>query len=93
MSGLIPLYAAVTAALHFVVSADVGANVIETITVRLHQGLREIKSGSSSSGHSYIGDKIPVNLMLMLVYLYSLRVVHHSLVVDVMESIVDGSKV
>jgi len=116
MSGLIPLYATVVAALHFIVGADVGASVVETVTVRfhshtklihifadllmfilyafrLHQSLEDIRKSGSSSSHNYIGDKVPANLMLMLIYLYSLRVVHHTLVVDVMESIVDGCKV
>lgn len=107
MTSLIPIYAAIVAALHCSVGIDVGAFMIESLTAVLHKSIAEatnnmtainsISSNSSisSSGSksnsdvSLIGSKLPANALLLLVYLYNLRVLHHTLIVDIMNALAD----
>ncbi len=73
---LIPVYASVVAALHHAVGVDVSALIIENLAVRFHESF--ITSTSSSS-------KLPNNCALLLVYLYGARVLHHDLIVDIVQ--------
>lgn len=90
MTSLIPIYAAMIAALHLAVGADVGAFIIESLATSLHKEIekeREIlqsESGGSGTDHKYITSKLSNNALLLLVYLYNLRVLHHTLIVDLM---------
>jgi nucleolar MIF4G domain-containing protein 1 len=91
MTSLIPIYAAMIAALHLAVGADVGAFIIESLATSLHTEVekeREILMSESESGgekgHKHITSKLSNNALLLLVYLYNLRVLHHTLIVDLM---------
>jgi nucleolar MIF4G domain-containing protein 1 len=89
MTSLIPIYAAMIAALHLAVGADVGAFIIESLATSLHAEIEKeraiLKSGSGSvASHKYITSKLSNNALLLLVYLYNLRVLHHTLIVDLM---------
>jgi nucleolar MIF4G domain-containing protein 1 len=49
---------------------------------------QEIHSAASQrDAHALIGNKLSYNIILLLVYLYGLRIVHHSLLIDVIEDI------
>ena len=97
MTSLIPIYASMIAALHVAVGADVGAFIIETLAISLHSAIEkertniEINSSNSNKSkennyenHKYITSKLANNSLLLLVYLYNLRVLHHTLIVDIM---------
>jgi nucleolar MIF4G domain-containing protein 1 len=92
MTSLIPLYAAIVSALHFCVGSEVGAYIIEKLFVSLNALLQEDASDVSRDvgPHELIGNKVPANLMLLLVYLYNLRVLHHSLIIDIMARLASG---
>lgn len=88
MTSLIPIYAAMIAALHVAVGADVGAFIIETLATSLHSAIekerKQLIASSASAEHKYITSKLANNALLLLVYLYNLRVLHHTLIVDLM---------
>ena len=91
MTSLIPIYAAMIAALHLAVGADVGAFIIETLAKSLHAAIEEERKRLSvsrvhpnSDQHKYISSKLSNNALLLLVYLYNLRVLHHTLIMDLM---------
>jgi len=88
MQSLMPLYAALVAALHFTVGVDVGAHLVEHLTVTMHAALQEQQEGGA-------GSKVPHNCLSFLLYLYSYRVVSSQLVVDVMQLLVgrEGAEV
>eukprot|EP00428_Durinskia_dybowskii_P079997 CAMPEP_0170432968 /NCGR_PEP_ID=MMETSP0117_2-20130122/42244_1 /TAXON_ID=400756 /ORGANISM="Durinskia baltica, Strain CSIRO CS-38" /LENGTH=933 /DNA_ID=CAMNT_0010692679 /DNA_START=51 /DNA_END=2853 /DNA_ORIENTATION=- len=95
MTSLIPIYAAIVAALHNSVSIDVGGTLVEHLTLALVKSLAEATAAAKDTrsiaaqraGH--IGSKLPANALLLLVYLYNLRVIHHTLIVDVMNALAD----
>ena len=79
MTSLIPIYAAMIAALHLAVGADVGAFIIETLAKSLHAAIEEERKRLSVSAvhpnsdqHKYISSKLSNNALLLLVYLYNL---------------------
>ena len=85
------------AALHVAIGADVGAFIIETLATSLHTAIEKernnIQSNTSTAdnklknsveSHKYITSKLANNSLLLLVYLYNLRVLHHTLIVDIM---------
>ena len=97
MTSLIPIYASMIAALHVAIGADVGAFIIETLATSLHNAIEKertnLRSNSSTAdkklknsdeAHKYITSKLANNSLLLLVYLYNLRVLHHTLIVDIM---------
>jgi nucleolar MIF4G domain-containing protein 1 len=89
MTSLIPIYAAMIAALHLAVGADVGAFIIESLATSLHTEIEKerailITGSGSVASHKYITSKLSNNALLLLVYLYNLRVLHHTLIVDLM---------
>eukprot|EP01036_Dinobryon_divergens_P032648 gene32648-42283_t len=88
MSSLIPIFSAVIAALHFTVGIEVGAFIIESLAVSLNQAILN----SITTDHSLISSKLPSNSLLLLVYLYNLRILHHTLIVDIMTILADCSK-
>ena len=91
MTSLIPVYASVVAALHFVVGIDIGAFIIEDLTNRLYRSIDESKQNSalSKTGVSMlVGDKLPSNCLLLLSYFYNLRILHHQLILDILENLV-----
>ena len=83
MTFLIPTYASVICALHFVVGVDVGAHLVENLAVTLHTAL-----GARTDSHSLIGDKLPHNCLLLLIYMYNLRIFNHQLIFDLMELLI-----
>lgn len=93
MTSLIPVYASILAALHFVVGIDVGAFVIESLTVNLSKAIRKAndKSSAVKSGvAALIGDKMPGNCLVLLAYFYNLRILHHQLIMDIMEMLANS---
>lgn len=80
MRTLIPHYAGLLAALHFTVDFHIGSFVLEHLVMKLHS---IIEADNSKGGHSLISDKTPSNLLLIIVLLYSFRVVHHQLIMDI----------
>lgn len=90
MVSLIPIYAAMIAALHVAVGADVGAFIVESLATSLHTAIEKerkmliVSSSGSADEHKYISSKLSNNALLLLVYLYNLRVLHHTLIVDLM---------
>ena len=75
-------------ALHVVVGIEVGAYIIEMVANSLHTAILTERTrlherqglGLDAPVHS----KVSNNALLLLVYLYNLRVVHHTLIVDIM---------
>ena len=97
MTSLIPIYASMIAALHVAIGADVGAFIIETLATSLHNAIEKERTNlqshsstadkklkNSDEAHKYITSKLANNSLLLLVYLYNLRVLHHTLIVDIM---------
>lgn len=92
MITLIPIYTAVISVLHNTVSKDVGAYLIEHLVTLLVDGLAtgslsaasEVNSISTqtSSEHKLILSKTLMNYLLILVYFYNLKVLHHQLLLD-----------
>lgn len=99
MMSLIPIYASIVAALHFSVGIDVGALVVENIVLALSNTITERRSSKglsentlkSTEGHSLISSKLALNTLLLLVYLYNLRVLHHTLIMDILNDITGTS--
>ena len=85
MTTLIPTYAAVIASLHISVSSDIGAFLLEHLVLNFHSSL---KKGDAEKSHSLILNKMPLNYLLFVVYLYNLRIVHHSMIFDILDFIV-----
>jgi len=79
MVSLIPTYASVIAALHFVVGIDVGAHIVENLAITLHKSIKQ-----ETNATALIGDKLPHNCLLLLMYLYNLRILSHKLIFDIM---------
>ena len=97
LHAIIPEVAAVIAALHFTVGKDVGAFIVENITKLFIKELDSINAVTSEvngrSGllnsvdntyHSLVSNKKAINLLLLLIYLYNLRILHHTLIVNIM---------
>ena len=112
MTSLIPIYAAMIAALHVAVGADVGAFLIETLATSLYTAIEKERaniqltnnnnikqnsniipsnnatnmnnSNKNNVDNKYITSKSANNCLLLMVYLYNLRVLHHTLIVDIM---------
>jgi nucleolar MIF4G domain-containing protein 1 len=97
-SGMIPDYAAVITALHFTVGKEVGAFIVEHFTksfiheLDTYNSNEENKKMSRPAGsgmhsedvHEFVTNKRPINYLLVLIYLYNLRILHHTLIVDIM---------
>ena len=93
MTSLIPIYASIIAALHFSVGLDVGAFIIENLTIQLHAAMhKRLNTSENNDIHSHISNKLSSNILLLLVYLYNLRVLHHNLIMDILLSLVEGDK-
>lgn len=87
MTTLIPIYAAIVAALHAVVGTEVGAFVTEVVANSLYTAIvenRSLQRERLSKDDPHVASKVSNNALLLLVYLYNLRVVHHTLIVDIM---------
>lgn len=97
MITLIPVYAAVVAGLHFSVGTDVGAYMIESLVTLLLQHMESAKNNTRIRQHDnadvsidqqnsadLINNKTAGNCILLLVYFYNLRILHHTLIVDLM---------
>ena len=92
MSSLIPIFSAIVAALHFTVGVEVGAFIVETLATSLHKAIQSATNNDKGNDrHSLISDKLPSNSLLLLVYLYNLRVLHHTLIVDIMTFLTDAA--
>ena len=88
MSTLIPLYACLVSALHHLVGVNVSAFIVETLCVTF---VKEIDERiSSDQEEDPVGNKLPFNSLLLLTYLYNLRILHHTLVVDLVELLAQG---
>lgn len=90
MTSLIPIYAGIVAALHCTIGVAVGAFMIESLATVLHKSIGEATMNSNNKD-SAISSKLPANALLLLVYLYNLRIVHHTLIVDIMKVLADSS--
>eukprot|EP01041_Mallomonas_annulata_P004653 gene4653-9232_t len=98
MTTLIPIYAAIVAALHFAIGIDVGAFIVESLATKLHEAMKERSEATQKDvQHELISNKVAGNALLLLVYLYNLRVLHHSLIIDVLNLLVglhgNGSRI
>lgn len=94
MTSLIPAYASIVAALHLIVGVDVGAFIIESVANKLHLSIQEARSSSSSQKRgisALVADKLPNNCVVLLAYFYNLRILHHQLIVDIMEVLASGT--
>jgi nucleolar MIF4G domain-containing protein 1 len=47
---------------------------------------KELRSNAASS-HSFIGNKYGINMLLLILYFYNLRVLHHELIVDLLRDV------
>ena len=96
MTSLIPIYAAVVAALHFTVGSEVGAFIMESLANTLCNAVlddRQLVEHHQAQPDAalvvpHVGSKVPNNALLLLVYMYNMRVVHHMLIVDIMNLLV-----
>jgi nucleolar MIF4G domain-containing protein 1 len=89
---LIPLYGALIAALHFTVSIDVGAYMVEMIASLLVcslEKLRDLHQQDDRDNDLCSRETNQAsNYLLVLVYLYNFRAIHHSLINDLIDKIV-----
>ena len=98
LTGLVPLYASLLAALYFAVSADVVYYAIERIFGRLAatcRGLVEQLAASpaataTAEDFTLSHHRPAYNLLLFLLYLYNFRVLHHSFLLELLQALVDG---
>lgn len=91
MTSLAPLYAGIVAALHFTVGTEVGAFITELLFVSLGKELGSSpSSGTTADIHDLISSKLPANVILLLVYLYNYRVLHHAIIVDILQRLAGG---
>lgn len=89
MESLVPLYASLVAALHISVHHDIGSSLLEILALKLVENLKNAAGNQApTSEHALISDKTSTNIMLFIVYLYNLRVVHHRLIMDILEYLV-----
>lgn len=93
MTTLTPLYSAVIAALHFTVGVEAGAFILEKTFLRFDQILtEEHHDAAETEEHSLISDKLPANLLMLIVYLYNFRVIHHILIIEILDRLTSGWK-
>lgn len=91
MATLTPLYAVVIAALHFTVGVEVGAFILEHVFLGFDRQLCDANTNRSEKDeHSFIGNKLPANLLMLIIYLYNFRVVHHTLIIEILERLAEG---
>ncbi|CAM9595920.1 unnamed protein product, partial [Discosporangium mesarthrocarpum] len=91
MMSLIPSFAAVIAALHITLGADVGGHFLEAIAHCLKQELVKAKPAATVGG-TWAGFRsrgAGSNLILLLGYLYNLGVAHCTLVYDLVRLLVE----
>eukprot|EP01031_Cornospumella_fuschlensis_P029725 gene29725-35888_t len=84
VSAFIPLQISVVAALHAVVATDVGAVCVEKSLSRLLESLMDIHVQGQKDGLVEEGNKLPHNFLMVLVYLYNFKVLHHTLISDIL---------
>eukprot|EP01031_Cornospumella_fuschlensis_P025019 gene25019-30221_t len=84
VSAFIPLQISVVAALHAVVATDVGAVCVEKSLSRLLESLVDIHVQGQKDGLVEEGNKLPHNFLMVLVYLYNFKVLHHTLISDIL---------
>ncbi|RYG67848.1 hypothetical protein EON64_06540 [archaeon] len=84
VSGFLPLQVSVVAALYVVVGTDVGAVCIEKSLGKLLDSLVEIHVHGEGEGN-----KLPHNFLMVLVYLYNFKVLHHTLISDILLALCD----
>jgi len=95
MASLIPLYAGIIAALHFTMSSsDAGSYIVEALANKLHSILisdssstQQQKDIDSARDHVLISSKLSSNVLLLLIYLYGLKVLHHQMIIDFLKII------
>jgi nucleolar MIF4G domain-containing protein 1 len=85
MTTLIPVYASLVSGLHFAVGVDVGAYIIESLCVSLFKEIKDAKLNSDKS--LLISSKLSSNSLLLLIFFYNLKILHHTLIVDIMKSL------
>lgn len=87
MTTLIPTYASLIAALHVTIGVEVGAFMVESLSKSFVQALQDSHvfrlDSSRGSEHKLISSKLAMNRLLLLLYLYGLRVLHHDLIMDI----------
>ncbi len=82
----VPLYAAIVASLHFVVGLEVGAFLIEYFVVELISMVNKERENPSDEP-----SKVACNYLLLVLYLYNYRIIHHVLVVDILNYLVSNA--
>ena len=82
MASLIPMYAAMIAGLHFAVSTDIGAFMVESFATALYTATSQSLFRASVTDHDLISSKAAGNVYMLLLSLYTLRVLHHDMIVD-----------
>ena len=93
MSTLIPLYACLVCALHHLVGINVSAFIVETLCVTFVKEIDEKENGikkDSDHEEDAVGNKLPFNSLLLIAYMYNLRILHHALVVDLIHLLAKG---
>lgn len=85
MTTLIPVYACLVSGLHFAVGVDVGAYIIESLCVSLFKEIKDAKLNFDKS--LLISSKLSSNSLLLLVFFYNLKILHHTLIVDIMKAL------
>ena len=97
MVALIPVYTSIISLLHMTVSKDVGGYLIEHLVLLLMGDLSALAtstttnptatsvssvSATAADPHKYINNKRLNNFMMILLYFYNFRVLHHQLILD-----------
>ena len=91
MSGMVPVYTACLAGVHFQTSDNVqlGGFLLEEVITKLWQELDVIRARDSADATSDdIASKEACNLMLVLCYLYNFGVAHSLLMYDVIRNLI-----
>jgi len=96
MTGLIPVYTACIAGVHFQTgdTVQVGESILESVVLELWDRLdafrKQSSSGSGENGQREVDSKQICNLMLILGYLYNYNIVHCSFMYDVIRHLIES---
>ena len=90
MTNLIPTYASVIAALHYAVGVEVGAHMVEMLVLRFYSIVhRNDDTDKDKGAHPLVSGKLANNCLLLVMYLYVYKVVHHQLILDLLVLLTD----
>lgn len=88
LTSLIPIYASTIAALHFTVGIEVGAFIVESIVDLVIRYTKSQRDELSQGDQNTKTAKSSLNYLLLLLYLYNFRILHHDLIFDILNEFI-----